>query len=161
MVLARAAAVIVSLAQTCIWWRPYHTTLGVIQTISREHGVLCSEQVCVHSYLFFCEPETITCLHARPFCVWLYCLYHCYLEVDRVEVVQHTWLPESVPCSPSPDMTSWSLIKSIKAIQPSRGALTGAEETRRRAPLLRTYFTYLEPMGIGQEYIELFGVILF
>lgn len=102
MVLARAAAVIVSLAQTCIWWRPYHTTLGVIQTISREHGVLCSEQVCVDSHVYLCEPETITCLHARPFCVWLSRLYHRYrllLQVDRVEVVQHTWLPESVPCS--------------------------------------------------------------
>lgn len=59
--------------------RPYHTTLAVIQTISRERGVLRSEQVCVNLSVLLCEARkkrkrtkmslfllTCTCLRCLP-----------------------------------------------------------------------------------------------
>lgn len=167
MALARAAAVIVSLAQTCIWWRPYHSTLGVIQTISREHGVLYSEQVCVHSHVFPMRARdhhmlVCTC----PFCVWLYCLYHRYrplLQVDRVEIVQRTWLPKA---SRVPHLLLWlhdPLLNQLKQSN-TRSGRDGGRGDQAPCTLVQhalQWHSNLEPMGIGLKCVELFGYILF
>lgn len=118
-------------------------------------GTSVCEFVCVYVWV---RNLHSFCLCALAFCVCLYCMYHChsqFLPADWVELVQHTWLAQSILCSPS---LLWLRAPPLNQLKQSNARRRGA--TVPAVQRVLQWHSNLKPIGIGLKCVWLFGYTL-